>query len=1091
MANLNYIFVLIIFVSIISSGIHIFSRGFLLTRSSRTEKRNCDKININLTGERCLNDDKKSCSNLDFLDVSKNISFYADKICLERKSKVVIFLIDALKYEFGVYDENLKNPLSYQNKLPIIHQLLKQEPEHTRLLKFVADPPTTTLQRLKGITTGSLPTFIDMGSNFATPEINEDNIIDQIISNNKTAVFLGDQTWIELFPKRFKRAYPHPSFNIHDLDTVDNAILKNLPQELAKNDWDLIIAHFLGVDHCGHKFGPYHREMSRKLTEMNDVIKKYVETIDNDTMLIVMGDHGMTDSGDHGGSSDDETEALLFAYSKHKPFISKSFDNYVDNIQQIDLTSTLSTILGVPIPFSNLGSISFQLLPDISNNEVQRRESLLMHLWHNAKQIKNYLDVYSNEHDKVFSYDDLDNIDLKYEMFEFRVNTIFSDEGFKSVATDIKNNMNNMLEMCRNIWIKFNPKLMTQGMLITFVGIFTAFIIVNNIPPQDFHQILNSKLLITQACSCVIASIIGYFLSFELGYDDEIIAILFMSSLCNILFFGFVIIQNWTTIVDMMSATKKIINLVPRLTFAFSIVVFFSNSFIIQEQRILCFLLSVQIIYAVYEIRRSTTLAEFKGLKFKFLRLTFFKIITVALICITLLRLSSNYFKCREEQGDCWDYLTNSENVSNEPDKKLNFIPVITLALLVALVRGFLKANGNLTGFSPHVLLIRFGPTISVIAACGYLVLSQKQLKRPIVSYVHLDTLALIVYGIFLLEILIVSISPLLIYTLPRNTDKVNLTSYNNIIPELYRHIKNVFNEQNKTQIPIVYGLATVYSSIFIAFGTILSIMLALLLGVNVCNGFLIVLTVGFGVLFIYSILRYESATTIKDCLQPSFSLIVTWYLLYSYGFYSTSHQPTISRIDWNAAFVGRTANFDHSNIISAILVLLSTFNSNLVLLILYPLLVFAPFMIYSIWPNLSLKTSFVQDKKGNNKDDMTSEYRKITLNDDGDSIESTSVKSITRGEISLYENENLFLGSTFKVGCQLIVLQGTKTLASMIACTILCRHLMVWKIFAPRFIYEGIASYISFIAILIGFMLLIRVHKSVKSLVNKINKNC
>lgn len=47
-------------------------------------------------------------------------------------------------------------------------------------MKFVADAPTTTLQRLKGITTGSLPTFIDVGSNFATSEINEDNFIDQV-----------------------------------------------------------------------------------------------------------------------------------------------------------------------------------------------------------------------------------------------------------------------------------------------------------------------------------------------------------------------------------------------------------------------------------------------------------------------------------------------------------------------------------------------------------------------------------------------------------------------------------------------------------------------------------------------------------------------------------------------------------------------------------------------------------------------------------------------------------------------------------------------------------------------------------------------
>jgi GPI ethanolamine phosphate transferase 3 subunit O len=134
---------------------------------------------------------------------------------------VIVVLIDALKYDFGVYDENLTEPLPHQNKLPVIRELMAKHPDRTRFLKFIADPPTTTLQRLKGMTTGSLPTFIDMGSNFATPEINEDNVIDQIHSNKLTAVFLGDSTWIELFPKRFKRKYSYPSFNIHDLDTVD------------------------------------------------------------------------------------------------------------------------------------------------------------------------------------------------------------------------------------------------------------------------------------------------------------------------------------------------------------------------------------------------------------------------------------------------------------------------------------------------------------------------------------------------------------------------------------------------------------------------------------------------------------------------------------------------------------------------------------------------------------------------------------------------------------------------------------------------------------------------------------------------------
>ena len=38
-------------------------------------------------------------------------------------------------------------------------------------------------------------------------------------------------------------------------------------------------------------------------------------TLDDDTVLFVMGDHGMTQTGDHGGDSDDEVHAALFVYS--------------------------------------------------------------------------------------------------------------------------------------------------------------------------------------------------------------------------------------------------------------------------------------------------------------------------------------------------------------------------------------------------------------------------------------------------------------------------------------------------------------------------------------------------------------------------------------------------------------------------------------------------------------------------------------------------------------------------------------------------------------------------------------------------------
>ena len=38
--------------------------------------------------------------------------------------------------------------------------------------------------------------------------------------------------------------------------------------------------------------------------------------MDNETVLLVFGDHGMTDDGNHGGASDNELRSVLFSYTK-------------------------------------------------------------------------------------------------------------------------------------------------------------------------------------------------------------------------------------------------------------------------------------------------------------------------------------------------------------------------------------------------------------------------------------------------------------------------------------------------------------------------------------------------------------------------------------------------------------------------------------------------------------------------------------------------------------------------------------------------------------------------------------------------------
>lgn len=129
--------------------------------------------------------------------------------------------------------------------------------------------------------------------------------------------------------------------------------------------WIFLKGHFLGVDHVGHTYQANHIEMKRKLNEMNEIIEKIVDKMDDSTILFVMGDHGMTEDGNHGGATADETKTILFAFSKKKfnQFIknNQQINNYPLNndkvpiINQIDFVPTFSMLFGIPIPYSNLG----------------------------------------------------------------------------------------------------------------------------------------------------------------------------------------------------------------------------------------------------------------------------------------------------------------------------------------------------------------------------------------------------------------------------------------------------------------------------------------------------------------------------------------------------------------------------------------------------------------------------------------------------------------------------------------------------------------------------------------------------------------
>ncbi|KAM7264085.1 hypothetical protein ACFE04_001768 [Oxalis oulophora] len=438
-------------------------------------------------------------------------------------NRLVIIVLDAIRFDFVAPATCFPESKPWMDKLKVLHRLATTQGSSARIFKAIADPPTTSLQRLKGLTTGGLPTFIDVGNSFGAPAIVEDNLIHQLVQNGKRVLMMGDDTWVQLFPDHFKKAYPYPSFNVKDLDTVDNGCIEHLLPSLYEEDWDVLVAHFLGVDHAGHIFGVDSRPMIEKLEQYNDMLEKVIEVIRSqsgpgglheNTLLMVLGDHGQTLNGDHGGGSAEEVETSLFAMNFKKPPFSVSFESdqnvCTSSIEQLDFAATVSALLGIPFPFGSIGRVNAELYalgtgmwkPEESDLELCGNQPKLKEwmgnyanvLCINSWQVKRYIDVYSASSVIGFSSDDLSHISnlqsraeekwshtTKNLLINQKENCSASLPLIKSQIHAYSDFLSSVVDLARSKWTEFNLWMMATGLGLMTISLFLHLLAIKRL----------------------------------------------------------------------------------------------------------------------------------------------------------------------------------------------------------------------------------------------------------------------------------------------------------------------------------------------------------------------------------------------------------------------------------------------------------------------------------------------------------------------------------------------------------------------------------------------------------------------------------
>ncbi|GBG24978.1 GPI ethanolamine phosphate transferase 2 [Hondaea fermentalgiana] len=159
------------------AGLLLFNEGFFLTRVELPHKSSCaEPPRDNAHAATKSNSEKRTAST------------HGGCWTRPRFKRAVVLVIDALRYDFAAWDPDAEYrdaQRPFENKMPAIRDLLMLRPAHSMLVPFFADPPTTTMQRLKGIVTGGLPTFMEIKDDVARAIVPE--------------LFFVGESWLERY----------------------------------------------------------------------------------------------------------------------------------------------------------------------------------------------------------------------------------------------------------------------------------------------------------------------------------------------------------------------------------------------------------------------------------------------------------------------------------------------------------------------------------------------------------------------------------------------------------------------------------------------------------------------------------------------------------------------------------------------------------------------------------------------------------------------------------------------------------------------------------------------------------------------------
>ncbi|KAK7206749.1 hypothetical protein BZA70DRAFT_274996 [Myxozyma melibiosi] len=903
-------------------------------------------------------------------DIAVKSETYSDPAVVLPKpfQRVVFILIDALREDFITGSAPAD---SYISTLVTPAKYAESQPENAAVFKFIADPPTTTLQRLKALTTGSLPTFIDAGSNFNGAAILEDSWVSQLLAKNgfDRIAFAGDDTWVSLFPallngtdSSINKTFPYESFNVLDIHTVDNGVTAHLAPLLERrSEWDVLIGHYLGVDHTGHRYGPNTEVMKDKLAQMDDVVKSVISAIedDEDTLLVVLGDHGMDEKGDHGGDSKGEIEAGLFIYSS-RPFLAPSDE--ITTVNQIDIVPTLSLLLDIPIPFNSLGSPIASVFKGPKSDFHQLASA--------SRIVSEQINSYRSRHP---SFANSTDVSILFN----EANLAWVNQDYEKASSLYLAFQSANVNACRDMWARFDLVSMTLGIALlvaTFATMIAFYAIFNgdSACASDYLSMFFKRIVLGTA----IGTLGGYGSTEFVLSDRTLIVTVFGASVGSLLGFLSCLLRmrkslpsislpsKWTTLALVYTAAHGML--------------FASNSYVVWETRSLSYLLvtfGFILLAASFgitdPIQRGTTVYN-------------------SVMFIILARAAEYPKLCREEQ---LPFCTS--NFYSSPDSSVSSVTVIIILFLVPIVlpsviRSFLRTSASDEGSAKAWIGAGLRLALALVGlywTLDYAEMDPRSITAPEDIRPFKYMISRLLIGIALIG------GPLAWFRASPLCLRVEMTNNQELIKRAAEEGDIETVEKTKPVSVEILGFANAYGSLY------LLLFLCLYAGVALCNKPMGGIALAG---MIYQILTLLEISDALDIPQKSVLLIPTILgLMGTQYYFATGHQATLVSIQWDVAFLFTETTKPP---LPHIALILNTFG---------------PYILAGFAAPLSVLYKL-----------------------------SPSPKDFRASEITLSKVLRSSIG--------MMIYTTLLTVINFVMTAVLRRHLMVWKIFAPRFMLAG-----------------------------------